>query len=257
MTTSIDTAIIPCGGLGRRLLPMTRWVPKEMLPVGLKPALYWALDEAAGAGIDRVILVVNPHKPMVEAAARQYHGPLTLEFVPQERPRGLGDALLQVRDHLHGSPFAVLFADHLFMGRGGTESVLQAWGQAKRAVVLSADPMGPQPVGVTRRARVRTTADGTMEVAAIGRRGEAVLAAQPGTVEATCLGRFVYPGDAVDRLEAADRALGADGELSDLALLQKLAADHALVTTYTNAQVFDIGTPDGYRSAVGALPAVA
>ena len=54
---ALDTAIIPCGGLGRRLRPITNWVPKEMLPIGLKPALYWALDEAASAGLLRVILV--------------------------------------------------------------------------------------------------------------------------------------------------------------------------------------------------------
>ena len=35
----LDTAVIPCGGLGRRLRPITQWVPKEMLPVGLKPLL--------------------------------------------------------------------------------------------------------------------------------------------------------------------------------------------------------------------------
>ena len=80
---TLDTAIIPCGGLGRRLRPITNWVPKEMLPVGLKPALYWALDEAASAGLLRVILVLTPHKPVIEAAARQYQGPLELEFVTQ------------------------------------------------------------------------------------------------------------------------------------------------------------------------------
>jgi UTP-glucose-1-phosphate uridylyltransferase len=113
---ALDTAIIPCGGLGRRLRPITNWVPKEMLPIGLKPALYWALDEAASAGLLRVILVVTAHKPVIEAAARQYQGPLELEFVTQAAFRGLGDAILSARDALAGSPFLLLQPDQLFDG---------------------------------------------------------------------------------------------------------------------------------------------
>ena len=99
----LDTAVIPCGGLGTRLHPITRWLPKEMLPVGLKPVLYWTLDEAADAGLLRAIIITNPHKPMLEAVARNYQGPLELEFVAQDHPRGLGDALLRARDNLAGS----------------------------------------------------------------------------------------------------------------------------------------------------------
>ena len=64
----LDTAVIPCGGLGTRLHPITRWLPKEMLPVALRPVLHWALDEAAEAGLLRAIIITNPHKPVLEAA---------------------------------------------------------------------------------------------------------------------------------------------------------------------------------------------
>ncbi|MEP6687921.1 MAG: sugar phosphate nucleotidyltransferase, partial [Gemmatimonadales bacterium] len=111
---TLDTAVIPCGGRGTRLHPITRWLPKEMLPVGLRPILYWTLDEAADAGFLRAIIITNPHKPVLEAAARTYEGPLELEFVPQDHPRGLGDALLRARDHLAGSPFLALLPDNLF-----------------------------------------------------------------------------------------------------------------------------------------------
>ncbi|MDX2193395.1 MAG: sugar phosphate nucleotidyltransferase [Gemmatimonadales bacterium] len=254
---TIDTAVIPCGGLGRRLMPMTRWLPKELLPVGLKPSLYWALDEAVDAGIHNVVLVVNPHKPMVEAAARQYLGPLSIEFVPQPKPQGLGDALLLCRDILEGQPFAVLFADHLFMGRGGTHAVLDAWRTFRKPTVLVNDPMGPMPVGVTRRARIRKGEDGQYHVRAVGRRNDEGLQQKDGAMEAVAVGRFVYPGDVFDRLAAEDRRLGADGELSDLALLRKLAEADELRAVMTNSQVFDIGTPEGYRTAVSAFPAVA
>src|SRR5918998_2588093 len=120
----LDTAVIPCGGLGTRLHPITRWLPKEMLPIGLKPVLYWTLDEAADPGVLRALIITNPHKPMLEAVARNYPGPLELEFVPQDHPRGLGDALLRARDHLAGSPFLAVLPDNLFHGSNPTADVL-------------------------------------------------------------------------------------------------------------------------------------
>src|ERR687889_2529990 len=119
----LDTAVISCGGLGTPLHPITRWLPKEGLPVGLKPVLYWTLDETAGAGLLRAIIITNPHKPMLESVARNYQGPLELEFVPQNHPRGLGDALLRARDHLAGPPFLAILPDNLFTGPNPTAAV--------------------------------------------------------------------------------------------------------------------------------------
>ena len=63
----------------------------------------------------RVVLVVNPHKPIIEAAARQYQGPLELEFVPQPSYRGLGDALLATTEGVFVEPAGgvVTHPDHL------------------------------------------------------------------------------------------------------------------------------------------------
>src|ERR1700704_1725073 len=135
----LDTAVIPCGGLGTRRPPITRWLPKEVLPVGLKPGLYWTLDEAADAGLLRAIIITNPHKPMLEAVARNYQGPLELEFVAQDHPRGLGDAFLRARDHLAGSPFLALLPDNLFQGPNPAAAVLATYRATGLATVLLAE----------------------------------------------------------------------------------------------------------------------
>src|SRR5918997_2810915 len=135
----LDTAVIPCGGLGRRLQPITRWLPKEVLPVGLKPVLYWTLDEAADAGLLRAIIITNPHKPMLETVARSYQGPLELEFVPQDHPRGLGDAFLRARDNLGGSPFMALLPDNLFQGGNPSSAVLSTYRATGLSTVLLAE----------------------------------------------------------------------------------------------------------------------
>ena len=156
----IDTAVIPCGGLGTRLHPITRWLPKEMLPVGLKPVLYWTLDEAADAGLLRAIIITNPHKPMLEAVARNYQGPLELEFVPQDHPRGLGDALLRARDNLAGSPFMAILPDNLFHGSNPSAAVLATYRTTGLATVLLAEieRKDAGSKGATGRAAVRKAA---------------------------------------------------------------------------------------------------
>ena len=125
-------AIIPAAGLGTRLLPVTKVVPKELLPVAGKPAIQWALEEATQAGFRELIVVINPHK----AILRDYLIPLdhdpplasypaldplerllrsvNITFVEQPAPLGLGDALLRCRDLIGDEPFALLLPDNIF-----------------------------------------------------------------------------------------------------------------------------------------------
>ena len=85
-------AIIPAAGLGTRFLPVTRVVPKEMLPIGAKPALELIVDEAKRAGADEVVIVVSRAKELVR---RYFEGDGCVRFVLQEEQRGLGHAVLQ------------------------------------------------------------------------------------------------------------------------------------------------------------------
>ncbi|MBD3351650.1 MAG: NTP transferase domain-containing protein [Candidatus Lokiarchaeota archaeon] len=65
-TTKIRTAIIPAAGFGTRMLPATKAIPKEMLPIGNKPAIQYIVEELVNAGIDNVIIVTGYHKRSIE-----------------------------------------------------------------------------------------------------------------------------------------------------------------------------------------------
>ncbi len=253
----IDTAIIPCGGLGTRLAPITRWVPKEMLPVALKPLLHWALDEAAGAGLLRAIVVTNPLRPMVEAAARQYPGSLELEFVPQPHPRGLGDALLRARDALAGAPFAVLLADNLFAGGNPTAQVLETRRRTGLATVLlvevSREEAGTK--GATGRASVTTHADGTLRVTAVADKGAGRFDPGPDESAMTPIGRMAFHGDVFDEFTDVARELPTGAELDDVPVIQRLARRGALAGVALAGRFFDVGVPEGYHDAVASFPA--
>lgn len=126
-------ALIPAAGLGARLLPVTKVVPKELIPVGKKPALQWVIEEAVDAGLRDLVIVVNERKGLL----REYLTPLNqghplseyaamrelerllrdarITFVDQPTPIGLADAILRCRDCVGDEPFALLLPDNVFL----------------------------------------------------------------------------------------------------------------------------------------------
>lgn len=255
---ALDTAVIPCGGLGRRLRPITNWVPKEMLPIGLKPALYWALDEAASAGLLRVVLVVTPHKPVIEAAARQYQGPLELEFVTQTAFHGLGDAMLCARDALAGSPFLLLQPDQLFDGPNPTTAVLAAYHASRRTTVALVE-VGKQEAprtGALGRAVTQAGDAGRLRISSLEARGSSLGRFDvEGAPVLAPTGRVAYTSDAFSDFDAVAASLPPGAEVDDRPVLQRVAARGALEGVAVPARLFDLGVPEGYRDAVSRWPA--
>jgi UTP--glucose-1-phosphate uridylyltransferase len=228
-----------------------------MLPVGLKPVLYWTLDEAADAGLLRAIIITNPHKPMLEAVARNYEGPLELEFVPQDHPRGLGDALLRAKDELAGSPFVTLLPDNLFEGANPTTALLAAYRATGLATVLLAEieRKDAGSKGATGRVTVRKATDGSLRVTGVSDKGTGGFDTGGEQVAVTPIGRMAFPGDIFKEFEEVGRGLGPGVELDDVPVLQRLARRDALAGVISTARFFDVGVPEGYREAVAAFPA--
>jgi UTP--glucose-1-phosphate uridylyltransferase len=130
--------VIPAGGLGTRFLPISRAVPKELIPVVDTPVIELVVAEMTASGIERVVLVVGPGKEWIEAyfrpnpriearlAADMRTEDLTLlkraerlalvKSVLQVEPKGNGDAVLQARALVGEEPFAMLWGDDLMVG---------------------------------------------------------------------------------------------------------------------------------------------
>ncbi|VAX17267.1 UTP--glucose-1-phosphate uridylyltransferase [hydrothermal vent metagenome] len=129
----IRKAVIPVAGLGTRFLPATKASPKEMLALVDKPLIQYAVEEAATAGIEEIILVTGVNKGAIEdhfrssqelenfleskkdyerlELVRRISGMLKISSVIQKEPKGLGHAILQARKLVGGETFAVLLPD--------------------------------------------------------------------------------------------------------------------------------------------------
>jgi len=110
------TAIIPAAGKGTRFLPATRVIPKEMLPIGAKPAIHCIVEEAIAAGVDDVVVIISEEKEIIR---RYFEGDPELSakvrYVYQKEQRGLGHAVLQAAGDVKG-PVLILLGDALVSG---------------------------------------------------------------------------------------------------------------------------------------------
>ncbi len=138
VTSKVRKAVIPAAGLGTRFLPVTRAVPKALLPVINTPLIHYAVEEAAAAGIRDVVLILGPgmdavadyftQQAVLEATLRERgHADLLKEqrriselvdlaVIQQHYPKGNGDAVLLAKDFIGDEAFAVFFPDDLIWG---------------------------------------------------------------------------------------------------------------------------------------------
>lgn len=141
MAQPLKTVLIPAGGQGTRLLPLTKTTPKELLPVYDRPVMQLAIDEAVAAGADRIVVVIHPSKTVIRDYLRQDElfirrlqkdgkpgladimsstsppDHVEILFAIQEEPLGLGHAIGCCRDLVLPGPIGVILPDDVILGQ--------------------------------------------------------------------------------------------------------------------------------------------
>lgn len=120
----IRKAVLPAAGHGTRLKPLTRFIPKEMLPVGDRLVLHQVLAECRAAGLDRLLAIVSRAKGMLVEALETITGEEAGEglypqvyHVYQRVQGGLGHAVMHAETFAGGDSFAVVLADTIIAAR--------------------------------------------------------------------------------------------------------------------------------------------
>lgn len=154
----IRKAIIPAAGLGTRVLPASKSMPKEMLPIVDKPAIQYIVEEAVKSGITDILIITNRGKSIIEdhfdhsielenmLKKRGRYDTLNelddlanmanIYYLRQKETRGLGDAVLRAKEFVGNEPFAVLYGDDVIIGEVPTTSeLLKAYEKYGKSVV--------------------------------------------------------------------------------------------------------------------------
>ena len=108
---AVEIAVVPVAGLGTRLAPLSQAVPKELLPLGRKPALLHIVEQLTDAGIREIVFVTTRRKKAIEVFfTEQVPSLAQFHFVEQPQQRGLGDAIACAADVVK-APFVVALGD--------------------------------------------------------------------------------------------------------------------------------------------------
>ncbi len=142
--------IILAGGHGTRLLPLTRAVSKQLLPVYDKPMVYYPLSVLMLAGIREVLLISTPRDlpRFRELLGDGADFGMRLAYAEQDQPRGLPEAFLLGESFLDGQPAALVLGDNLFFGYEFSEIVREAAARAGGATIFAYHVTQPEAYGV-------------------------------------------------------------------------------------------------------------
>ncbi|MFB0713826.1 UTP--glucose-1-phosphate uridylyltransferase GalF [Buttiauxella noackiae] len=268
-------AVIPVAGLGMHMLPATKAIPKEMLPIVDKPMIQYIVDEIVAAGIKEIVLVTHSSKNAVEnhfdtsyelealleqrvkrqllAEVQSICPPgVTIMNVRQAQPLGLGHSILCARPIVGDNPFVVVLPDVILDGasadplRYNLAAIVERFRETGRSQVLAKR----MPNVDLSEYSVITTEEPLQNDGQIGRIFDFVEKPdQPQTLDSdiAAVGRYVLSADIWSELEKTEPGAWGRIQLTDAiaALNKKQAVEAALMT----GESYDCGKKMGYMQA--------
>lgn len=261
----IRKAVIPAAGLGTRVLPASKAVPKEMLPIVDKPAIQYIVEEAAAAGITDILIITNRGKGVIEdhfdhsieleamlrargkeeicAGLEKVAHLANIYYVRQKETKGLGHAVLCAKDFIGDEPFAVLYGDDVIIGEDPAIAQLcRAYARYGKGVV-GIKEVSEEAIGRYSSLAVSPLADRVFSVSD--------MVEKPNKDEVlslySILGRCVLPPDIFDIL--ADTPLGAGNELQLTDAMKALTLRDGMVGVDFTGKRYDMGNKLGILQA--------
>ena len=261
MPNRVRKAVFPVAGLGTRLLPATKSIPKEMITVVDRPLIQYAVDEAREAGIEQLIFVTGrgksalvdyfDHAFELEATMRGKDKSLdALECsnarfgevvsVRQQQPLGLGHAVWCARDIVGDEPFAVLLPDELMFGQPGClKQMVEAYTEVGGNIVAALEV----PDSETHKYGVVDPGESNGRLTEI--RG---LVEKPpqGTAPSNLMlpGRYILQPDVMRALDAQETGAGGEIQLTDA--MAKLIGKQPFHAYSFEGQRYDCGSAAGF-----------
>ena len=262
----LKTAVLPVAGLGSRFLPITKSIPKEMLPIIDKPLIQFAIEEAIEAGIEKIVFVTSYTKKaiedyfsinselekrllqsnkenLIEKIHPKYLDEVEFSYVFQEEPNGLGHAILQAKDLVDDEYFGIILADDLLVHEIGCLSQLLNIHHENNSSVLgvfAADPGKISNYGVI---------DGVLD-------GDSYklnnIIEKPKVEEApsnlAVFGRYILSKEIFNYLENTNPGVNGEIQLTDA--IKSLIEKDAVRAAEIMGKRFDCGSKEGYISAI-------
>ncbi len=272
MGANIATAIIPVAGLGARMAPITRAVPKAMLPLvcpdgSVRPVADVIARQARQAGCERICLVTSAGQDEMLRAYFAGEPDLAerIEYVTDVEPYGFGYAVWSARQVAAGGGAMVLLGDHIHLPAAGSAApaaqVARAFAEAGAAAVVGVQTVNRSQlhlVGVCRGEPMREGLYRCTDIVEKPTDAEAGQLDTPGLAEGEFLahaGIYVFTDEIFDCLAPLVSARAQGQEVGLTEAQQALLARHgeSYLLCRIAGRCLDVGTPAGYAAAVEVM----
>jgi len=261
---SIRKAVIPAAGLGTRFLPATKAQPKEMLPIVDKPCIQYIIEEAVDSGIEEILIITGRNKRAIEdhfdrnvelemtlKAQGKYEllglveelSRVTIHYVRQKEPKGLGHAVLCAKQFVGDEPFAVLLGD----------DIVDAEVPVLRQLMNVYEDCGGTILGVQEVPRDKVSSYGIVKPSPIKEHLWLAedLVEKPTVEEApsrlAVLGRYIISPEIFGILGKTPPGRGGEIQLTDA--LKKLSEREPVYAYQFEGRRYDVGDKQGYLEA--------
>jgi len=262
----IKKCVIPAAGFGTRFLPITKAVPKELLPIIDKPALAYIVDEAIEAGIEKICIIISSIKEDIKRYfgdnvvlekflsnknkfselnyIKSLYKEVEITYVYQEEQLGLGHAILQAKDFVGSDDFAVLLGDDVYVAdHCAIGQLIEAY-QKVNATIL-----GTQIVPLVEASKygVCIPKDVNNPSNIIELAGVVEKPKNPPS-QSTISGRYILTNAIFDYLSTQTKGAGDEIQLTDAVL--RLMGQQKVYAYNILGKRYDIGSKIGYVEAI-------
>lgn len=278
--TTVTHAVIPVAGFGTRMLPLSKSVPKELLPLGNRPAIHYVVKEAIAAGIKHIVLVGHAQKSAIENyfdvnaeldtqlrekgkddladSLNWLPDDVSVSMIRQGKPLGLGHAVLVARPIIGNNSFAVLLPDVVLdpfttdMQTDNLAYMLKQFALDGQSQIL-VDNVADSDVHKYGIARLSDNTETTQTKNEIGNQSFNVagFVEKPALADApsrlAVVGRYVFDQQIFDYLANTTASVGGEIQLTD-AIDALIATQGVQVTTMQGAS-YDAGDMRSYMQA--------
>ena len=279
MTTQVTHAVIPVAGFGTRMLPLSKSVPKELLPLGNRPAIHYVIEEAIAAGVKHIVLVGHAQKSAIEnyfdvnaeldnqlRAKGKEELADSLNWLPEDvsvsmirqgKPLGLGHAVLKARPIVGDNPFAVLLPDVVLnpfttdMDKDNLAYMIQSFEQSNHSQILVSavadEDVHKYGIAKLKEAdQLEQLSDNkNANFAVAGFVEKPQLADAPSNL--AVVGRYVFTASIFDYLAETKPSVGGEIQLTDA--IDALISTQGVDITTMLGESFDAGDMTSYMKA--------
>jgi len=264
----IKKAVIPAAGLGTRFLPVTKSMPKEMLPIIDTPAIHYVVKEAVETGLDDIIIITGRGKRAVEdyfdespememylakhkkddllQEIREISSMANVHYIRQKEPKGLPDAILAAEKHIGDETFAVLLGDDIIISETPcTKQLIDVYQKYSSSVLAVQDVPREK---INRYGSVKATSlPSTTELYQVDHIVEKPrIQDAPSTLAS--IGRYVFTPEIFEAMKVTKP--GVNNELQIADSINILCRSQKVYACAFKGKRYDIGDKLGYVQAI-------